>query len=65
MSINVNTIAPPPTVVAQFVTAIQATDNETATHQAVIDPSGLLLAYKTINKSFGNIYSDSIKPPVL
>jgi len=56
MSINVNSIALPPTVVAQVVTAIQATDNETATRQAVIDPTGLLLAYKTINKSFGNIY---------
>ncbi len=56
MSINVNSIALPPTVTAQVVTAILASDNETATKQVVLDPTNLLLAYKTINKSFGNIY---------
>ena len=56
MSINVNTIALPPTVPAQIVSAILATNNETATKQAVLDSTGALLAYKTINKSFGNIY---------
>ncbi len=55
MSINVNTIAPPPTVTQQVVTAVLTTDNETATRSVVLDSTGLLLAYKTINKSFGNI----------
>ncbi len=55
MSILVNTIALPPTVPAQIVSAILAVDNESATKQVVLDPTNLLLAYKTINKSFGNI----------
>ena len=55
MSINVNTIAPPPSVTQQVVTAVLAADNETATRSVVLDSTGLLLAYKTINKSFGNI----------
>ena len=54
--INVNSIALPPTVPAQIVTAILASDNETATKQVVLDPTNLLLSYKTINKSFANIY---------
>ncbi len=55
MSINVNTIALPPTVHQQVVTAVLSSNNENATKQAVLDPTGLLLAYKNINKSFGSI----------
>ena len=55
MSINVNTIALPPTVHQQVVSAVLASNNETASRSVVLDPTSLLLAYKTINKSFGNI----------
>ena len=66
MSINVNSIALPPTVPQQVVTAVQALDNETATRQLVLDPTSLLLAYKTINKSFGNITfnSNAVSTPI-
>ena len=56
MSINVTTIAPPPSVLQQVVTSVNATNNEAATKDVVLDPSGLLLAYKTVNKSFGSVY---------
>ena len=56
MSINVNTITPPPTVLQQVATAINAVNNETPTRDVVLDPSNLLLGYKTVNKSFGGIF---------
>ena len=56
MSINVTLIAPPPTVLQQVVTAVTALNNEVATKEVVLDPTGLLLGYKTINKSFGSVY---------
>ena len=56
MSISVNSIAPPPTVLQQVATAINAVNNETPTRDVVLDPSNLLLGYKTVNKSFGGIF---------
>ena len=56
MSINVTTIAPPPSVLQQVVTSINATNNEVPTKIVVLDPTGLLLSYKTVNKSFGSVY---------
>ena len=55
MSINVNTILPPQTILQQVVTAVNASANELSTRSVVLDPTGLLLSYKTINKSFGAI----------
>ena len=56
MSINVTVLPPPPSVLQQVVTSINATNNEAATKEVVLDPTGLLLGYKTKNKSFGSVY---------
>ena len=55
MSINVTVLPPPPTVLQQVVTAINASSNENASKQIVLDPTGLLLSNKLINKSFGAV----------
>ncbi len=55
MSISVNTIAPPSSVIQQVVTTIANVDNEITTREVAFDPTDLLLVYRTINRSVGQI----------
>ena len=65
MSILVTTIPQPPSILTQVVTAINATDNENATRDVVLDPTNLLLAYKLINKSYGSIHFNNNAVPTV
>ena len=54
MSINVNTLPPPPTVSAQIVTASNGNLQQAFTRHVVHD--GTTLAYKNHVRAFGEIY---------